>query len=465
MDDSQISNLRERFEQMLQEGSSYYFEPYELKQLAYAYGQDDLVEKALQVVSHGLSIYPGNEPLLMCKAHFLLALDRSDEAEETLLNVSERTIEYYLLRSEIELCKGNEDVALEALETLVQLPDCTIEECINILDICVDLDRIDFLLHFTATVETRFDDPILYFRELALVYIDNGRCDDAIELYNKILDTNPFSSDDWLSIAKVYAIQKDFDKAIEACDFALAIKENDENVVSFKGCCLYDSERYLEAIEQFETYLNMTTDKVAAYEMLGEAYCRIEQHETAIKYLSKAVEHNSYNHNTFYQLASCYYAMGDVDNTIENLRRTIEYNVTDREARIFLGELLLQKEEYEEAYKQLSYIKRDPIEDKVAAAAYAEACIHLQRYSQALNTLCELVELEPYDTYYLFDMILCYMQLGDYEAALDWVKYVEEVSQNTDLINTFDDDLRKAWISIAERIEQLRNILKVYLDQ
>jgi hypothetical protein len=57
------------------------------------------------------------------------------------------------------------------------------------------------------------------------------------------------------------------------------------------------------------------------------------------------------------------------------------------------------------------------------------------------------------------------MQLGDYEAAADWVEYVEETSKNSELLETLDATTRQSWISIAKRIEELRNILKVYLDQ
>ena len=465
INNSKIQELRKGFEEMLSSGISHYYELDDLEILAQSYEQESSFQMAFQVVAYGLELYPGNQLLLLCKAQYLLMLERVDEAKEVISTVVERSAEYYLLLSEIELVQGNEDASLAALDMLAGLPDCTIDLCIDILDICVDLDRIDFLSRFTHKVEARFDDASPYLRELALVYEEKENYNEAIELYNKILDINPFSTEDWFSLAKVHALCKDYDKAIEACDFALAINENDENVVAFKGYCLYDSERFSEAIEQFETFLQMTSDKAVAYELKAEVYARLEQHENAIEYLLKAIEIDSSNHNLYYQLAVNYYNMGELDNAVKYLREAISYNVTDREARIFLGEILLQKDEYEEAYKQLLYVDKDPITDIASAAAYADVCIQLQRYKEALYVLAQLVEKEPYEPHFVFDFILCYMQLGDYEAAADWVEYVEETSKNSELLETLDATTRQSWISIAKRIEELRNILKVYLDQ
>ncbi len=465
MNETEIDKLRERFESMIEECRSCYFEPDELETLARSYQDDMEYDRALQVINHGLMMYPDNEPLLLCKAHYLAMSGATEQARSILSSVHEHSIEYYLLLSEVELVSENVDAALTAFKNIVELPESTIEDCIDILDICADFYHIDLLSQLTEVVEARFADATPYLRELALLCMDNDREDEAIELFNKILDVNPFSADDWLLLAKAHTLHKDIDKALEACDFALAINEKDENAVSFKGYCLYDSGRLEEAIEQFETFLNLTSHKAVAYELLAETYSRMEQHENAIKYLLLAVALDEHNDDVYYQLAVNYYCMGDIDSAVKNLRQAISCNDSDREARIFLGELLMQKGEFEEAYDQLIYIDKHPITDTVEAVAYANVCIQLQRYNEALIVLQQLVEREPYNLHFLFDMILCYMQIEQYDEAAYWVEKVEKLSHDRELINSLDAASQEDWISVGERIDQLRNILKVYLDE
>ncbi len=465
MNEDALEKLRERFEQMLAAGEKYFFEADELECLANYYEQDMEFEKALQVISYGLSIYPNYDTLLMCKVHYLIVKGQIIEAQELLSTIVTRDVEYYLSLGEIELFNENDMSALAAFKSIIELSESTIEDCIDILDICVDFDRVDLLSHLTPLIETRYEDFIPYLRELAILYEDRDECEQAILIYNKILDINSFSYDDWFSLAKVHARLNEYDKALEACDFALAIKENDDIVVSFKGYCLYDCERFEEAIEQFKIFLDLTADKVVAYELIGEAYSRMEQHENAIKYLLQAAAIDEQNSDIYYQLAVNYYNMGNIDSAIKNLRQAVFYNEADREARIFLGELLLQKGDFVDAYKQLMCIDKHPITDTVEAIAYADVCIQLQRYEEALDVLEQLVEKEPYNLQFLFDMVLCYMQVGEYDKASDRVEHIEKLSHDIELINSFDDISRKEWVSVGERIEQLRNILKVYIDE
>ena len=465
MKESDIRILRERYEKMLEEGTRCYFEPDELEMIADLYEQEMAYRKALQVISLGLDLYPNNEQLLLHKSRCLLSLGRVEDAANTLAHTAERGIEYYFIQSEIELLRDNKDDALAAFGNIITTADCTIEDCIDILDICADNDCVDLLEHITPIIEKNFADASPYLRELAMLYEELEKDTEAIELYNKVLDINPFSTDDWFALSKAHARHKEYDKALEACDFALAIDEHDENVIAFKGYCYYDNEQYAEAAEQFGIFLQHTSDKAVAYELIAEAYGRMEQHEKAIENLLKAVELNDRSHDLYYQLAVNYYYLGNIDEAIDYLYKGVSCDDTDIEAHVFLGELLLQKENYEEAYKHLSKSDFTPVTDTISATAYADVCIHLQKYNEAIDVLLQLIKQDTYEPHYLFDIILCYLQLGDYEKAAEWVAHSEKLSYNTEEIETLDESSRKTWFYIKERIEELRNILNVYLDE
>ncbi len=465
MNEDEIYSLRHRYEQMVEEGSRAYFEPEEIDIIADSYEQDMAYDRAIEAINHGLLLYPENEMLLLRKARCQVGTGLIDEAQTTLASIAIRGIEYYFILSEIAMLSGDSDIAIESFSLIISLEESTIEDCIDILDICADLDRVDILELITPLIEGRYPDATPYLRELALLYEEKEDEDKAIELYNKILDINSFSADDWFSLAKVYARRKEYDQAIDACDFALAINESSEELVAFKGYCYYDNGRYKEAVSQFFDYLQVAADKAVAYELIAEAYARMDMHEEAVKYLLKAVELNDRSHDLYYQLAVNYYYMGDVMMAIHNLNKAIACNDNDDEAHIFLGELLLQTEQYEEAYTHLQRVDIAPLTDTVSGTALADVCIQLQRYDEAIEVLLQLITQEPYEPHYLFDIILSYMQLERYEEAAQWVAYTEELSANTEAIAQLDEKSQQVWRSIRERIDQLRNILRVYLNE
>ncbi|MBR5843176.1 MAG: tetratricopeptide repeat protein [Bacteroidaceae bacterium] len=465
MKESDIRKLRERYEKLLEEGTHGYFEPDELEMIADSYEQEMSYRKALHVVSHGLQLYPSNEMLMLHKARCLLSLGRIEDAGRVLAAITEHNIEYHFTAAEWALMRDDDDGAVKSFCSIISDADATIEDCIDVLDICADLDRVELLEQVTPVVERQFDDATPYLRELAMLYEEKEQDQRAIELYNQVLDVNPFSVDDWFSLAKVYARVKEYAKAIEACDFALAIEENDESVIAFKGYCYYDSGEYMQAIEQFQAFLQCTSDKAVAYELIAEAYGRLEKHEQAIEYLLKAVAINDRSHDLYYQLAVNHYYMGDVDEAISYLRKAVACDDSDDEAHVFMGELLLQKDEYEEAYIHLLRTQLTPVVDTVPATALADVCIHLQRYDEAIKVLELLLEQDPYEPHYLFDIILCYLQQGEYQTAAEWVAHSEKLSRDTQKISILDESSRKAWNSIRERIDELRNILSVYLDK
>ena len=48
--------------------------------------------------------------------------------------------------------------------------------------------------------------------------------DKAEMFYNKLIDKNPYSAPYWFGLARCYFEQQLFDKAIEACDYAIVVR-------------------------------------------------------------------------------------------------------------------------------------------------------------------------------------------------------------------------------------------------
>lgn len=458
-------SARERYEKMLVSKESLYFEPEEIEDIADSYENDMAVRKALQVVSYGLGLYPGDEALLLRKAQYLLSLDRIEEAGRTLEVVTDRGIDYHLVKGEIELLRGNDKEALVSFRAVIEDDDCQLEDCIEIVGITFDDNRQDILDALIPIMQKYVDDMAPIYREIALSCDERHDTENAILWYQKVLDIHPYSTDDWAELAKAYVRLHLFDKAIEACDFALAIDDKDENILSYKGFCYLFAGRSEEAIKQFQEFGEVTSDKSVAYEYIAQVYINDEQEEKAVEYLRKAIKENEYNGNAYYKLAVCYYDMGDNEAAIATLRKSLSYNDGDIMSNIFLGELLTYENKYEEAYKHLSPFSHAAVFDEIAAVALASTCLSLERYDEVIRLLEQFMVKFPSTPDLYWCMILACIYSGRMDEAADWMQRIEDLVQNIKTEKLYDKETLDKWKKIERDLAGLRTTLDKFMKQ
>lgn len=457
--------VRERYEKMLAAKEKVYFETEEIEAIADSYENEMAVRKALQVVSYGLDLYPGNEALLLRKAQYLLSLDRIEEAGRTLDVITDHGIDYLFVKGEVELLRGNDRVALAAFQAIIEDDDCQLEDCIEIIDIAFDDNRQDIIDVLMPAMKEHIDDMTPLYREIAFSCDERHDTENAVKWYNKLLDINPYSTDDWAELAKAYVRLHRFKDAIEACDFALAIDDKDENLLSYKGFCYLFAGRSREAIKQFEEFGAVTSDKSVAYEYIAQVYINDDMEELAIIFLQKAIEENEHNGNAYYKLAVCYYDLGDNKAAIDTLRKSLSYNDGDIMSNIFLGELLTYENEYEEAYEHLSPFSHAAVFDEVAAVALASACLSLERYDEVIKLLEQFMVKFPYTPDLYWCMILACIYSGRLDEASAWMQRVGELVNDAKAEKRYDKETLDKWKKIERDLDGLRSTIDEFMKQ
>ena len=96
-----------------------------------------------------------------------------------------------------------------------------------------------------------FPDNLILKDELCYNLEIEGDIKKAIEVCNELIDKNPYSNDYWFTLGRLYSISGDYEKAIEAFDFALTCDDSDEELKILKAYCLYMNENYEKAIEVY----------------------------------------------------------------------------------------------------------------------------------------------------------------------------------------------------------------------
>lgn len=396
--ETDITPLIEKYEQMRALGRNIYFDADEFALLAEFYNAEGDNEEAEQLIREGLAIHPGNPALMLLRAKTLVFAELYEEALDYLRLISDDDgVEYALLRIESLLHLDRYDEADSLInETLEQ--DLVFEDYYYFITevsyMLNDVDKFDRaipLLEISMDIDDANVDAIV---DLAYAFEMKGELEKAILQTNRLLDIDPYSYDAWSNIGKLYSMNGQYDKAIDAFDFALTIVEDDLQVLKMKALSLYLNDNAREAIAIFQQCLQRTPNDQSLYDSLFEAYEVMEQYDEMMK-LIDLKESIFGSKGILAKRAFVHLNREEIDKARElfeqipeDERETLDYHMLE-------GELAIHDDDYkhaETAYMKAALISEgnEEILDHLANISVAQ-----EKFEQAATYLEELLVISP----------------------------------------------------------------------
>ena len=192
-----------------------------------------------------------------------------------------------MICAELNFIQADGEKAISLLNELLSSDEISVDLCFDIIDMYLDFGYIDELKDFIFAADKVLANGSEVLRELALIYEDRQEYDLALSVYDILLDRDPYSYVDWFNTAKIHALKKDYDKAVDACDFALTAKKKGmKPFFPLKDIVYMTNENYAQAIEVLKELLDVIEDKSMIYELIAECFTKLEN-EDAIRYLIK----------------------------------------------------------------------------------------------------------------------------------------------------------------------------------
>ena len=252
MENNNTPEIVKKFEEMLAQNVSIYFDADEFEEIAFHYEVDENYQLAYETVCYGLKIHPGNIELQIKKALYLLCIDNKSEAIQLIDTLPINTVQDLLIKADIYLANERKSEAIDIVNRVLETakPDFTLY--LDISDVFANNDLFDDAIDYIQKGLAVFPDHSDLIRELAFTYGDNEKFEEMVLSLNKLLDINPYEIADWISLIRAYGSMNQLDKAIEACDFALAIDQKNEEVRMMRAVCLYENGNIESASAAFE---------------------------------------------------------------------------------------------------------------------------------------------------------------------------------------------------------------------
>ncbi|MFV0581067.1 MAG: tetratricopeptide repeat protein [Parabacteroides gordonii] len=291
MKEDDISRLLQRYLDAHEKGKEPYFDADELSDLLDSFEESDDYKYFDEVLALGLKLHPGNTDLQIRQCRFYVYNEDYDSALALIDSIAETdNQDLDLLRLECFCMLDEYDKVVEFTEDIAAR-DCDYLELAfeYIAPLLSDMDMGKEAHDYIKRGIALFPDNLTLKDELCYNLEMEGDIDGAIAICNELIDKDPYSHDYWFSLGRLYSIKSEFDKAIEAFDFALTCDDSDPELKILKAYCLYMNENYEKALEVYKEIESESDMSERIKPLMAECYIKLEDYEGAYAMLKDII--------------------------------------------------------------------------------------------------------------------------------------------------------------------------------
>ncbi len=407
-----LNDLIFEYEAMSQKGTVGFYEETVFSQIIAYYKSESSIDLALEAVDKALSQH-FYSTTLYCRKAELLAIQKQETAalnaiqQAEVLSPSDYAVK--LIKAEVLGLFGEHTYALSIISELKVA--CHVEQKKQLADIFYSegvvyeyMQQYDSMylalkqaLQFNPVHEEALD-------RIWLCIEMSRRFDESIQLYNQIIDHDPYSYKAWYNLGHAYTYFGNYQDAIEAYEYAFII--NNEFEWAYRHCaelCM-ETKNYKKALECYKEVL------------------ALEQ----IKLLPDA--------ELLFKVGQCYQFLGEISFAQDIYINSLKIDDTNDEVYFHLGLCSAASEKWREAINHYQTAIKIEESREEYFAAMGEAYAQLKDNKKAFQYFDIAVELAPEQAVYWIQFASFLIKKGDYEEALNLLEEADENAVGTELL-------------------------------
>ncbi len=278
----------------------------------------------------------------------------------------------------------------------------------------------------------RYDDAIILYEKLvemhpgedsfllslAWAYHDSGRLDAAIDCFERLLSIElkreVFTGFAFDELVRIFRENGKYSRLADICEKVVAAQPDDIALLSDLGDAYLKAGRASEAVGVFEKIIHMEPDASAAYCNLGNALVATGDFDGAEEAYRKAVEIDPSDAGSFYsRLANVYTNAGHDRRAEMAFRKCLEFRFDDPMYRCGLGDVLVRLGKIEDAESE--YEKAVDL-NRVSSGAYynrfGNTLARENYHLQAIEAFKKAIIADPENPFYYIHLAESYNESG-----------------------------------------------------
>lgn len=274
---------------------------------------------------------------------------------------------------------------------------------------------------YQELVETHPDEDS-YLLALAWVYHDGGRKDEALscfrELFERELQQKVFSGFAFDELVRIYKENGNLDLLVDICERAVNVHVDDFALLGDLGDAYLRAGRWQDAIGVFEKMIEMEPDAAAVYCCLGNAYVAAGELERAQKAYEKAVEIEPEQKEVFLtRLADTCRKAGQAVSAEAVLREYLQENPNPLLC-LDLADILIELNRVEEGESLLAQaIDIDPSLEGVSCNRFGNSLARAGLHETAIFYFKRAIKADPRNPFYYMHLATSCTAIGREDVA------------------------------------------------
>lgn len=450
--------LVDRYERMMEQGQSFFFDVEEFEDILDYYMEERNSTKAFEVLSLARTQHPGTHELSIREAELLATVGRGDEALELLAGVElfeKFNTDLFLTKASIFSQLGEIQKAIDTLKYTLEISDDNDKDEI-LLSLAFEyqslVDYKSAIRYLQMALERNPEnDDALY--ELAFCLDQSERDIDAVDFFLQHIDENPYSHHAWFNLGNAYSKLDMNEKAVEAYDYAIVIKEDFASAYFSMALAYIRAENYDQAIVVLHESLEYELIDSVTYYYIGECFEKLHDYRNAEKYYKKAVDSDpnmanawlglaviadedgrlfeslslakkaisidKENAESWLALAVLQGKAGFIDEAIESYEKVIAFNYDKHDVYLNYSEILFDNDLIDEANDVIETgLEKHPDQSEI----YYRFAAYLLKNGQEQDALDYLAQGLELDTDNLHELISYYPEALSFESVLDLIE-------------------------------------------
>ncbi len=418
-----LFELLSEYEAMSQSGDVALLDERDFAQLIGYFEKERQPEKALEAIDIALEIFSYSVDFYTQKASILLSMDRLDEARKTIdyaLSLAPLDLQACLLKVRYFAAKEDFLLAMNLLEDL--LNQDFHKNLIPVLLVKAEV-LVDMSDHSAAK------EVYASILELEPTHMDalNGvwSCTEVLKswyssiiLHKELIDKAPYNPVAWYNLGMGYSSIGEYDKAIEAFEYAFIIDKEFEAAYRDCGDLCFELCRYRQALKIYLEAHEVFGADVDLLSNVGQCLIHLNKNKTARKYLTKALQLDPYNDELHYYVGISFSREARWVNAINAYRRALDLDDCREEYYAGLGEAYFHLGEHSKAERYFRKAIKDGPEQSFIWLAFANFLIATDQVERAIKLLNKADFYAP-STDILYCKAACHFMFNQKKEGLE----------------------------------------------
>jgi len=244
-------------------------------------------------------------------------------------------------------------------------------------------DNDNALTVYDKLIQTNPNQPAVFF-ERGNLYRDLGKYGEAITDYNQVLKLYPDSDEGHLNRGLAYLDVERYQEAISDFDAVVKIDDNNAEAVYYRGYAYFNIGNKDKALNDFNTAIAKGYNEARIYNLRGILMVDRGEYPQAVEDFTKAVESDRQNAKTYINRGYVYSEMGEYVKAIDDYNKVLALDDDTVDVIYKRGEAYYYSHDYEKA---LSDFNKSIEEDSSNWEAYKKRGMtyyRLERYEEAI---------------------------------------------------------------------------------